>query len=396
MKIVTILGKSNTNVKYQYDEQLQNKFQLKKSDYNNMLTLLIDNFDHEIIPIFTPEAKKVQIDVLKKEFGSDYSSIFNEKYLIEDDKNYYDILSLINDAIAENDEYIIDLTHGFRHIPILATISLITHNINNSSNIKHIFFAKEIKPRKEYEIIDLKEYLELANMSYMLASFANNYTVSKIADFADQSFADLKDNLEKLSNHLLSNSLKNISELLEETLRYINEILQNKKVLIFKHSLESIEKHVKELQALSKIEQTSKRLFEFSKLLYERGYLLNAITLLFEAIGCYCMESLIEIDTVVREYIKGFGRHYDQVQKCRSIIAKFPKSGKEGVQEKINNFLQGKNIESFQKFIEEAKNLRNNLAHGNHEEGIKDVKEKFFKLTNEYKKFCVDNDILAK
>ncbi|MDR0407646.1 MAG: CRISPR-associated DxTHG motif protein [Campylobacteraceae bacterium] len=403
MKIVTIVGIiDKEKAKYWYDEQLSSKFKLKRENYTNMLPLLIDNFSDKdtIIPIFTDEAKNRQINVLKNEFNDDYSNIFKKEYLIEYDKNYYGILSLINQIITQEGDYIIDLSHGFRHIPILATISLIAHNINNPSNIKHILFAKEIVQYKEYEIIDLKEYLELANISYVLESFVDNYTIFLKSNFTNKLFQNLSNELKSLSNHILSNAIQNIfnSSILKNTLKNIDEILIDEKVSTFKHSLVIIKEHLKNIQEIGKLPKP-KQLYEFSKLLSERGYLLNAITLLFEAIGCYCLESLKEIDATVKEYIEGRGSHYKQDKEARNIIANSDdyknKKDKE-MENKINIFFKSKNISSFKKFIEKAKELRNELAHGNNEEEIKDAKKKFLQLTKKYKEFCIDKDILGK
>ncbi|MDR2099882.1 MAG: TM1812 family CRISPR-associated protein [Campylobacteraceae bacterium] len=406
MEIVTIVGMlGGQKAHYKFDKQLSKNFKLKKHDYKNILPLLIDNFsnDCEIIPIFTNQAKDAQIKVLKDEFGKDYSFIFNEKYFIKNETDYYGILSLINKVIAEDDEYIIDLSHGFRHIPILATISLIAHNIN-SSNIEHILYAKEITQRKEYEIIDLKEYLELANMSYMLASFADNYTISKIT-FTDPTFQALSDSLSNLSDDILSNSIKDIFEKLKITIDNIDSIKCNEKISAFSHSLTKVREHIEELQAIGKYQENSRKLYEFSKLLGKRGYLLNAITLLFEAIGCYCMESLKEAAIAIKEYIEIHKNHYEQAKVSRDIIItkkiKIAKNSKleiikirEAAQKEINNLFKYTNIQDFKNFIKEAKDLKNNLSHGNHEESVTDAKNIFILLAEDYKKFCIDANIL--
>ncbi|MDR2080644.1 MAG: TM1812 family CRISPR-associated protein [Campylobacteraceae bacterium] len=411
MKIVTVVGMLNKEkANYGYDDQLKEKFgELKKSGYyTNMLPLLIDNFDYEIVPIFTEKAKNVQISVLKNEFGTDYSHIFDGKYLIDDEKNYYDILSLINEAITEDNEYIIDLTHGFRHIPILATIALITHNISNSSNIKHILFAKEIKHEKEYEIIDLKEYLELANMSYMLASFADNYTVSKIGKFTNESFQALSNSLSNLSNKILSNSIKDINESLKMTIDNINVIKNDRKISALRHNLAKVEEHIKELQEISKCEYLkSRQSYEFSELLGKKGYLLNAITLLFEAIGYYCLEKFKLIDKSVKEHIELYSKEqkgqkitYELTNNSRKFVKKLKGIylvKNENVKKIIIDFLNSKeNIEQFREFIIKAEDLRNDLAHGNNGESIEDANLEFKNLLDQYKEFCIDNDILAK
>jgi CRISPR-associated DxTHG motif protein len=439
MKIMTIAGighktAQNERAYYRYDKNLAKDFSLKKDNYTNMLPLLIDNFGENIIPIFTQNAKESQMLVLQDEFQKEFEHIFKDEYLICDEKDFYSILSRINSLISEGDKYIIDLTHGFRHIPILATISIITHTLNDTSNIKHILFAKEIEAKKEYEIIDLKEYLELANMSYMLETFENNYTVSSKIIFTDENFQELGDELRILSNHILSNSLQHIfsSNAIENTIGKMDKISQNDKIATFKNSLAKIKSHLEKICELKNIERHSSRLFEFSKLLNERGYLLNAITLLFEAIGFYCLESFKHINETVKKHIEFCEVHkdnkrfslYEQTSQSRAFVKTFnnfkgsylynpetvnlserelknisqkPRDKISAIHIQIANFLQSKDdINVFQEFIGTAETIRNNLAHGNHESKIENAKRELSQIIKQYENFCIKNDILGK
>lgn len=147
MRIITIAGVSPSQALenkafYSYDENLAKDYSLKKHNYTNMLALLADNFSTNLVPIFTNEAKESQLAVLQDEFGDDRKELFNDEFLIRDVEDYYDILALINKVLSTDEEYIIDLTHGFRHIPILATIAIITHALSDAPNIKD--FRKSI------------------------------------------------------------------------------------------------------------------------------------------------------------------------------------------------------------------------------------------------------------
>jgi CRISPR-associated DxTHG motif protein len=439
MKIITVAGIGRKTPKedrayYEYDKNLAKIFTLKKHRYTNMLPLLIDNFHENIVPIFTQNAKESQIVVLKDEFGKDFEDIFKIEYLIHDEKDFYSILSLINTLTSENDKYIIDLTHGFRHIPILATISIITHTLNDTSNIEHILFAKEIEDKKRYEIIDLREYLQLANMSYMLETFADNYTVSSKIVFMDENFQELSDELRILSNRILSNSLQQIfaCDTIERTIDNIDKISQNEKIATFKNSLEKIKSHLEKIRGLKNIDRHSRRLFEFSKLLNERGYLLNAITLLFEAIGFYCLESFKNINDKVKSHIefcearqneKRFSL-YEQTSQTRAFVKMFddfkgtylynpetvnwsenrlnrtspkPRTKIDALHRQIADFLQSKDdIDGFRGFINSAETIRNNLAHGNYGKEIDNAKRKLSLMIKLYEAFCIRDDILRK
>ena len=429
MKVVTILGKGYVKEAeerpiYEYDEKLKNSYSLKKQRYTNMLPLLIDNFGvQNIVPIFTEDARDDQIKVLEKEFKTSHIEIFNNKNFIRGDTDFYEILRIINEATNEDNEYIIDLTHGFRHIPILATISLISQSLSDTNKIKHIFFAKEIINQKEYEIIDLKEYLELANMSYMLETFDKNYTVSFVAAFENEDFENLRGELTKFSNDILANSLKALENRFDVVLQYIENIKKNEQIFTFRTSLDKIKEHIENLKQIStKIDY--QKLYEVAKVLNKKGYLLNAITLLFEGIGYYCVSGLEKISPKVEAYVRefknsGFFDSYDLTNQSRNLI----KIGREmksylfgtekaqthfGLSEKkakeylgdIKNSICNKleripDIEEFKNFIIAAEKLRNNLAHGNSSDEIANTKLNFKRLLEDYKKFCIKDDILG-
>lgn len=429
MKVVTILGKGYVKEAeerpiYEYDEKLKNSYSLKKQRYTNMLPLLIDNFGvQNIVPIFTEDARDDQIKVLEKEFKTSHIEIFNDKNFIRGDTDFYEILRIINEATNEDNEYIIDLTHGFRHIPILATISLISQSLSDTNKIKHIFFAKEIINQKEYEIIDLKEYLELANMSYMLETFDKNYTVSFVAAFENEDFENLRGELTKFSNDILANSLKALENRFDVVLQYIENIKKNEQIFTFRTSLDKIKEHIENLKQIStKIDY--QKLYEMAKVLNKKGYLLNAITLLFEGIGYYCVSGLEKISPKVEAYVRefknsGFFDSYDLTNQSRNLI----KIGREmksylfgtekaqthfGLSEKkakeylgdIKNSICNKleripDIEEFKNFIIAAEKLRNNLAHGNSSDEIANTKLNFKRLLEDYKKFCIKDDILG-
>lgn len=412
MKVVTILGIGHAKEKfedrpvYRYDDKLGSFYSLKKQRYTNMLPLLIDNFgEQNIIPIFTKDAKDTNIEVLKKEFDIEYREFFKDENFIDSDKDFYKILRIINDVTSNNEEYIIDLTHGFRHIPILATISLISQSLNNTDKIKHIFFAKEMEPYKDYEIIDLKEYLELANMSYVLETFNHNYTVSLVSKFKNKNFCNLISRLSTISNHILSNSLKALNKDVDKILSDIDFILKNEQIETFKGSLEDIQRHIRELQDIGK-EKDSIKFYRMSKILNSKGYLLNAITLLFEAIGYYCAESFECFGDDIKAHINNFKNSrkfnaYDLTHESRTIVKKMGlRNGAyltsiavhDNIQKKLESI---KTLGAFRDFIKDAEKLRNNLAHGNANERIEDSKQELSRLLDKYNSFCIQQNILG-
>jgi CRISPR-associated DxTHG motif protein len=426
--VITFLGKGfktakEKRAKYNFDNELSEKFSLKKANYTNMLPLLIDNFrDKKIVPIFTKEAQETQLKVLEDEFSKSYISLFDDKYFIKDTKDFSAILKILNEVINQNSSYIIDLTHSFRHLPILATVSLISNHITDTSRVEHIFFAKEIVPSTkdtigQYEIIDLKEYLELANLSFMLSTFNYNYTVSENMKFSDSFYQEIADELNDFSSHFLSNSLKTLIDgtLIDDIVKNLKILQKQDKVKNFKNYIDEIIDYIESIQEL-KVENEWMRLYRLSKIMDKRGYQLNAITLLFEAIGFYCLDSFCKIN-IIKKRAKSYRYFiekeykpvhifstYTMVNDARVIIKKRNSFrilhkkqfiNNEKLIESIVNLLNViDNLDDFKDFIEEMEAFRNNLTHGNSSDSLDDVKLSYQKNLQKFEKIIIKEDIL--
>jgi len=426
--VITFLGKGfktakEKRAKYNFDNELSEKFSLKKANYTNMLPLLIDNFrDKKIVPIFTKEAQETQLKVLEDEFSKSYISLFDDKYFIKDTKDFSAILKILNEVINQNSSYIIDLTHSFRHLPILATVSLISNHITDTSRVEHIFFAKEIVPSTkdtigQYEIIDLKEYLELANLSFMLSTFNYNYTVSENMKFSNSFYQKIADELNDFSSHFLSNSLKTLIDgtLIDDIVKNLKILQKQDKVKNFKNYIDEIIDYIESIQEL-KVENEWTRFYKLSQIMDKRGYQLNAITLLFEAIGFYCLDSFCKIN-IIKKRAKSYRYFiekeykpvhifstYTMVNDARVIIKKRNSFrilhkkqfiNNEKLIESIVNLLNViDNLDDFKDFIEEMEAFRNNLTHGNSSDSLDDVKLSYQKNLQKFEKIIIKEDIL--
>jgi CRISPR-associated DxTHG motif protein len=452
--IITILGIiSHTNQKsepkkdeelarYSLGSRVIDSFKIKEKKYINMFDVIVSNYkDENIIAIGTKKAIDTQKSVLEH---LDIMDI-NVQYIeIEDEKQYDKILEIINNQIVKNENIIFDVSHGFRHLPILATISLIVQNIQNSEKVQEIIYAKEEIPYKEYEIISLKEYLDLANLSYLLNTFDTNYTVGNEFSFVNENYQHLADNLRIISTHILANSLKQLlgeESHISKTIQILNDLMQNdSNIKTFQKSIESIIKHLQKIQNLDK-EVRYMQLFRLSQMMKERGYVLNAITLLNEAVGFYCVETLKDIDDKVKEHIEKFEKNddnlYELAHQSKNLVKlrdrfQFPylstdikltsgqktslQKKKKNLKKKLNPLilkeiqemgfdvsltkiekstnkpfkkvilecLSTRNDEDLINLIKQTENLRNNLAHANSSEKIENVQSK---LSNSLKEF---------
>ena len=386
--------------KYSFSEML-NKFSknLTKERYINTLPLIIDSFeDRDIIPIATQKAKNVQektLDFLKLD-----KSCLDNTVLI-DESNYEEIFQQISELL-QNDDYdsfIIDLTHGFRHLPILMIVNLIITSIKDVEKIEHIFFAKEITPMREYEIIDLLDYIGLAKLSFVLENFNTNYTVGNKLIFKNEQYQDLVDSLRIISSHILANSLKALitkdeENLIEKTIQKLEELQrEDKNIATFSASINNIITHLKKIEVL-KDEKDYIKLFKLSQMMKEREYLLNSITLLNESVGMFCAEKIRKISPEISDEMDAFMEtekysFYTLSHQSKNLIKlgnRFTGSYLSELlpKQKILEALKRENNYALIEISIEIENLRNNLAHGNSSEQIENVKGKISSYLTTY------------
>jgi len=406
-------------------------------EYFNTLPLLIEKYsDYEVIPIFTEDAKIFNEKVLLEGYPH-LSLSFNDDFLIKDEKDFKAFFHLVEKSINSFDEVIVDVSHGFRHLPILMIIELIIQNFQDTKKIQKILFAKEIRRHEKeqqglYEIIDLKEYLEIANITFLLTTFEKNYTVSSHISFSKKEFQKLAQNLNSFSEHFLSNSLKTLidGDIIDEILKEFETLKNNNDISGFKLYLDTIGKHLEEIRELRDKDEFTK-LQTLAHIMFMRGYMLNAITLLFESIGWLSVEILRRTSIEVAKHIDYFMEHlidkrdpparfsnYALVNTSRNFIkltiggdgfkgdylfnpetidwseAKLknntpkPKEKIKKIHKTMENALykiQRDDIYTFVKLIEDLEGLRNNLAHGNSSQKIDNVRSEYKRVESELK-----------
>lgn len=385
--------------KYSFSEKLKPfSIRLKEKHNINTFPLLIDIFnDRDIIPVATQQAKAVQkktLDFLKV----DQSSL--ENTVIIDETDYEGIFQQISELLQSNkyESFIIDLTHGFRHLPILMLVNLIIASIKDIDKIEHIFFAKEVVPFQEYQIVDLLEYIGLAKLAFVLENFNQNYTIGNKLIFKNQQYQDLIDSLRIISGHILANSLKTLIEkednLVRKTIDKLERLKrEDKNIATFSTSIDNIIKHLKKIEIL-KDEKDYVKLFKFSQMMKEREYLLNSITLLNESVGMYCAELIKKVSPEISKKIDDFIRDekfslYKVAQQSKNLIKlenRFTGSYLDETFPKNEILIQLKKQKNskLKDLITEIGDLRNNLAHGNSSEKIENVKGTISRLLKEY------------
>lgn len=394
--VITILGMigPESEAKYYFEGQKE-----KQEEFANMLPLLIDRFadKYKIIPIYTEAAKGVNQEVLKQKGLSD-KVCFDPQYFLQDDKDFKAIFNCIDTALRSYESVIVDVSHGFRHLPILMTVDLIIHNFQDTKKVEQILFAKMTNDKNLYEIIDLKEYLEIANISFVLTSFEKNFTVA--SHIESRKYQTLLDSLNSVSNDLMAMNLNNLYK--TSSIKLIQELRAIDTISI----ADAAQRLADTIERITLIKDGQKRYeiyYNLAREFLQRNYTFLSIAMLFESIRMYIKTSIKkkspEIVTKVEECF-----HQDLY-----MIANFFKNlqHQKGDEYKrdLKNYKQVKKVlseleyESLQKYYDELTikplykaidKTRNNLAHANiDEKNFADIKNKIEDLMNQYEYKCI-------
>jgi CRISPR-associated DxTHG motif protein len=422
ISVIGLAGYDRNNQKVR--DKVKYSFKEKGIDgyFHNMLEVMIEAYgkDYEFIPIYTKEAKEAQREVLKaakkEEF---YEKIFNnplgKEIEAENKENSYDLMlekiDEIMSSFNDKDEIIIDITHGLRHLPILMLIEAIIHKIENPNKIKKIFFGKEIKEHKEYEVIDITEYLELTIFVLMLKSFEKNYTIVESFEFSNKEFEKVKKSLQEFEEYILSNSLKALimeNGTIDSVIKNLNETLNNEKVKVFEKKINDLKKHLLDIKDLYKQKDIFLAHFEMGKMLFERSYYLNSITFLIESQSLLSRVLIEKCDEEIKKRFKealniskknefnilktskNFFGFWEKMDKFKSDYYKvenkkiFYIQDKNGLSEKCNKRF---NVELFVDIINKTNRVRNALAHIDMKRPQKNIRKRMEEVIKDYEEF---------
>jgi len=327
-------------------------------------------------------------------------------------------------------------------------IDLMIINFKNINKVDNILFAKEIHKHIKgqqglYEIIDLKAYLDLANISYALSSFTQNYTVPNSIRTSNPTYNEFLEELSSFSKHILANSLdalilttnkkRSISDKLIAKIDNImndeNDILQDFEPFLTKVKNTSKKYGIGTLQDFEKLHKLSLNMLD-------KGYLLNSITLLNEAVGLFCKEEFKKINPNIKDFIEEFEGHvrhrkndpYNKKYQLYSlsdqsknlyklgtgfrgdflfIKEKYPKDDEikfndksEKITVRIKNYLLDLKDEDLYRqrvdLIDKINRLRNNLAHGNSSQRLVDVEADIKEVLNGFSLYFIPKKRVVK
>ena len=328
--IVSILGTSgaridkatclptDTGSSALYDLSL---FQKESKRYKNSTEFLLEQFDERFIFIGTACAITFQKALLKEALKDK-----TVQFIEISDNDLDEIFEHIFAILENHDEILLDITHGFRHQPVMAIFASTLSQFLHRKSL-HIIFAQEEERLKKYRYIYLDEYIEITHISLLLTGFIrtlNFIPLKNITLLNTKVF-------EGFSKSLLSNDLKGVEKNYLLLQNEIKKLLKNRELKYLFTLFYEIESTLSPLDALESEDTTiHQKYLILSEITLDKNYIVVALAYLFEAIREYCADRF-------KPYLEGIkiNKGYDLNTAIMDTIINFRRNKKNNkIQEK--------------------------------------------------------------
>lgn len=395
--IISILGTSGAffnpvNCTPKRDDQGKIKFQsarynseifdIPMQSYRNSTHFLLENFDEEFVFIGTECAISFQKTILNQSLKGK-----KVEYVPIEDNSLDDIFEKILELLTHNDDIILDITHGFRHQPIMAIFASTLSQFLERRDLK-IVFAKEVVQYKEYAYIYLDEYIEITQISLLLTGFIRTFNfipVKSMKLLNNQIFEDF-------SESLLSNDLKGIEKNYQLLSDELNRLQKNEDLKHISQLLEKVKKEFETLGMFPFLDHYQKYII-LSKLMIEKNYLIVALTYVFESLREYCSFRFEPLCKKIK-----FKDSYEQNTAVMNTITNFKKSKfRNRIFETYPKIYEHNKAEfkRVAKLYKRVRDLRNDLAHINKTTEFSDIKKDLYSIIFQVETLYKD-EILSK
>lgn len=364
----------NGDIKFQSAKYNSQKLGKPSGTYKNATEYLLNNFDDKFLFIGTKCAIEFQQIILEESMKNR-----DITYVEIKDESLDDIFEKILEVLNINEEIILDITHGFRHQPIMAIFASTLSQFLQWRNLR-IIFAKEIEMFKEYTYIYLDDYIEITQISLLLTGFIRTLNFIPVSDMK------LLNNkvFENFSKSLLSNDMKGVERNYILLKKELERLEQDKELKHINNLIKKVKQELTTLDMLPFFEPYQKYIV-LSKLMVDKNYLVVALAYIFESIREYCSYRFESICANIK-----FKDNYTKNDNVMRTIGNFEKGNI--ILRKHKN-LYTKNKEEFRrvnKLYNRLRIRRNSLAHINTTDNFDDIKKDLKDVIKKVEKLYTD------
>lgn len=337
--------------------------ELKNGEFHNSTHCLIESFGESATYTFMGTSDSIAFQQSIFANLPQCKAIF-DKYPPVESSDIEDIFDKILKSIksAKENNIILDITHGFRHQPIIASFASTLGQINTQKSIT-LLFAKEIEQGKTYQYISLEKYSQISLIALSLQTFVQTLSVPDMGLKEPFIIA-----LSEFSKSLHANDFNHIFANLDKTSDELQKAKNNAEFRGLENILDEVEKILSDFVDIKNTQKDYQKHYKIAKIMHEKGYYLIVATYIYEAIALYIIDDLSGQNLICK---RGFSE-YELTNAVRFYVL---------TDIKPNDTKNGKNVfadfteiqtyrknnqtkfESWKNLIGQIKTFRNDLAH---------------------------------
>lgn len=376
--VISVLGtagrdlKSKEPVYVHYQCDILGK---ESGEFHNSTDVVLQHYKGEFYFIGT----RIAIDFQKKLL--DFSG--KECHFIEvSDNSLDDIFEKIIELLSKHDDVVLDVTHGFRHQPIMAIFASTLSQFLERKSLQ-IIYAKVID-NQHYEYIYLNDYIDITQITMLLSGFIRtlNFIPIKDIQFLDHEI------FENFSKALLSNDLRGVEGHYLQLSKELDSLKSNKALSHIGSLIKRLEDEIGMLDDLKHI-QKHQRYLLLAKMTTRKNYLIVALTYIFESLRTY---SDISFKAVTKDI-----RYKDQYERKQDIMnaithAPFALDSNKIYNQDENFYNRHKErLKRVEVTYLKIRKLRNQLAHINETKDFDDIKKMVEDMVSEVEEIYRDD-----
>ena len=371
----------NFTPKYKFAKYLAKNIDKKDGEYKNATEFILNNYEDNFILLGTKCAIKFQKEILKDTIDSK-----NIEFIEILDNDLDDLFEKIFNILDKcNENIILDITHGFRHQPIMAIFASTMSQFLEHKELR-IIFAKEIEREKIYEYVYLDQYIETTRLTLLLSGFIRTYNFIPVKGMK---LIDAK-SFEAFSKALLSNDMLGVTKSSKKLIDQVKTMLQNRDLAHIETLLLQVQEILQDFEDFDTLKDYEKYL-TLTKMTTDKNYLIVALTYLFESLREYTSSRFSPLLTELN-----YKNDYFKNTDVMDTVCNFKRNYKDNAIQKKYPQIATKNRSSFGRvktIYSEIRELRNSLAHINKDKEFEDIKNDINKMIFKVEKLYKD-DIL--
>ncbi len=357
MKLIATVGTNPNEAEYELDGKIY------KGKYSFLALKEHFKIDGKsnVILLGSSQTKDI-LDKHKDEVG-EFSFINLEDMAEKANKDEKELSTVLLSylGIKENEEFILDITQGKRHHPIMMFLSVI---LSKTIKPKHIFYANVMDfALNKFKFESFENSLDASNLTILVDTYIANGGVATIS-YSSKEIEKIANLLSNLSNNLLFNQY---IDAINSAIDLNNSIVQNKNTL-FQNSLNNLKTDINKIIILRN-EPEYLQLLGFCEYLKDKNLFSSSLQFLFESILSF-------LESYIKKVKPTFILDYTRNKKEKRVMIKEPYSDKrdcyyrrnaikKGFYKKEYKYIFKKNHKQISDILSKTDKARNDIAHPN-------------------------------